>query len=55
MINYTCFMCANYMGYGMCHAFPKAEIPKEILLGDNDHSKPLPDQGNEIIFEPIEK
>lgn len=35
-----------------CAAFTK--IPEEILLGDNEHSKPLPGQGNDIIFEPTE-
>lgn len=35
-----------------CKAF-KNGIPKEILNGSNDHSKPLKDQGNDIVFEPI--
>lgn len=34
-----------------CTAFPE-EIPEEIIQGDNDHSKPLPEQGNKIVFEP---
>ena len=34
-----------------CKAFPK-EIPIEILSGDNKHLKPLPEQGNDIVFEP---
>jgi len=37
-----------------CPAFPDG-IPEPILVGDNDHSKPLPDQQNEIIFEPIDE
>lgn len=32
-----------------CSAFDK--IPEIILLGDNDHSKPLPEQENDIVFE----
>lgn len=36
-----------------CDAFPKG-IPDVILLGKNDHSEPLPEQKNEIVFEPIE-
>ena len=28
-------------------------IPNAILDGDNDHSKPLPNQDNDIVFEPI--
>lgn len=34
-----------------CSAFK--EIPFEILTGENDHSKPLKDQKNEIVFEEI--
>lgn len=34
-----------------CKAFK--EIPYEILSGENDHSKPLKDQKNKIVFEPI--
>jgi hypothetical protein len=32
-----------------CAAFPEG-IPEEILKGKNNHSKPLPDQGNNIVF-----
>ena len=35
-----------------CAAFDN--IPNEILDGDNDHSKPLPGQKNDIVFEPEE-
>ena len=35
-----------------CKAFDV--IPDEILGGDNNHSKPLPDQKNNIVFEPKE-
>lgn len=35
-----------------CEAFPNG-IPDEIAYGDNEHLKPLPDQGNPIIFEAI--
>jgi hypothetical protein len=34
-----------------CEAFPKG-IPDDILDGLNDHSKPLPEQRNNIVFEP---
>lgn len=40
-------------GY-FCKAFPGG-IPEEILTGDDDHSKPLPEQDNDIVFEPIDK
>lgn len=33
-----------------CAAFPD-RIPGEIAYGDNDHSKPLEGQGNDITFE----
>jgi len=36
-----------------CKAFK--DIPYEILSGENDHSEPLEDQKNDIVFEPLEK
>jgi len=48
-----CQNCKNYFGDLKCQAFSD-RIPNEILLGENDHSKPLPDQKNDIVFEPIE-
>ena len=33
-----------------CNAFPNG-IPDAILQGFNDHSKPLPEQDNDIVFE----
>jgi hypothetical protein len=38
-------------GY-FCKAFPEG-IPEEILTGDNNHSKPLPEQTNDIVFEKV--
>ena len=32
-----------------CAAF--SEIPESIWVGLNDHSTPLPNQGNDIVFE----
>ena len=50
-----CIRCKHFnFETSMCTAFPD-EIPDEIIMGDNDHSKPLPDQENNIVFEPIEK
>ena len=37
-----------------CLAFPK-DIPDIIISGESDHSEPLKDQGNDIVFEPIDK
>jgi len=34
----------------VCKAFPD-RIPEEIAYGENLHSEPLPDQGNDIIYE----
>jgi len=49
-----CINCKNYdWNKNYCLAFPDG-IPMEILGGDNDHSKPLADQGNELIFTPNE-
>jgi hypothetical protein len=50
-----CIRCKHYnLEEGTCKAFPK-EIPDDIYMGDNDHSKPFPGQKNDIVFEPIEK
>lgn len=43
--NYDNFECKAFEGF----------IPDEILSGKNKHLKPLPDQGNDIVFEPIDK
>ena len=46
-----CFLCIHYnIEDAICDAFPN-EIPDEISGGDNDHSKPLPNQGNNIVFQ----
>lgn len=34
----------------VCKAFPD-RIPREIAYGDNDHSKPIDGQGNDIVYE----
>lgn len=47
----VCVMCLHFKN-GSCIAFQKG-IPNVILNGDFDHSKPLPSQGNNIVFEPI--
>ena len=36
--------------YVYCKAFPDG-IPGEIAYGNNKHEKPLPGQGNEIVYE----
>ena len=51
-INLICFTCKHYDDFGMgCKAFPKG-IPDEILQF-NKHDKPLPNQGNNIVYEKI--
>ena len=47
-----CVSCNHYKFLNKCDAFPE-EIPKEILLGEIEHNKPLENQDNDIIFEPI--
>ena len=49
-----CINCKNYLSGLTCKAFTEG-IPDEILNGDNNHSKPLPDQENNIVFESKEK
>ena len=50
--NLICFRCKNWDDITGCKAFE--DIPKEILNGENDHTKPLSDQKNEIVFETID-
>ncbi len=52
-INLICFKCKHLreLNGGGCDAFPDG-IPDEILM-KNKHSKPLPEQDNNIVFEPI--
>jgi hypothetical protein len=45
--------CKHYVSEMKCDAFP-VKIPKEIWLEGNDHTEPLPDQDNDIVFEPID-
>jgi len=53
-INFICFKCKNFNEIlGGCKAFP-INIPDEIVSGENDHSKPLSNQLNNIVFEPLE-
>ena len=52
MQNYLCSLCKNYYGDFKCKAF-KEKIPEEIFNGFNNHSKPLPKQDNDIVFESI--
>ena len=50
-VNLICFRCKHFRRLeGGCDAFP-AGIPDEIISGENEHSKPLSFQTNDIIFE----
>lgn len=53
MLSFTCLYCIHYEFDNKCKAF-KINIPLEIVEGKNDHTEPLPDQENDIVFEPIE-
>lgn len=47
-----CFDCKHFdINTSLCEAF-KEDIPDEILSGENDHSRPLEDQENDLVFEP---
>jgi len=45
-----CKDCLNYKKDLKCSAFIDG-IPDVIAFGKNDHSKPLKNQGNKIVFE----
>lgn len=50
-----CFSCKHYdKNTATCAAFVK-EIPDEIYYGENNHSKPLPQQENDVVFEKADK
>ena len=51
--NDICNRCKWFFGDKNCMAFPNG-IPDEIMHGENQHSKPLPEQDNDIVFEPLE-
>jgi hypothetical protein len=45
-----CMSCVHFRPIsGGCDAFPDG-IPDEILIGDNNHSKPLEGQANDVVF-----
>ena len=46
-----CNNCKNYIKDLKCKAFNI--IPDDILFYENDHSKPLPNQDNNVIFEAL--
>ena len=50
-VDLICFKCKHFRRFeGGCDAFPDG-IPDEIISGENEHSKPLSFQTNDIVFE----
>lgn len=50
-LNLICFECKHFNEFGGgCKAFGE-NIPDKILL-ENEHDKPLPEQKNDLVFEP---
>jgi len=49
----VCFNCKHRLGVNVCEAFPDG-IPDLIMSEGNMHEKPLPEQDNDIVFEPAE-
>jgi hypothetical protein len=53
-----CHACRHFSdvyinGLPTCRAFPE-EIPPIITTGTIEHIKPLPNQDNTIVYEPVE-
>jgi hypothetical protein len=51
-----CYNCKHFIDDVFkfkCSAFES--IPEIIIMGENNHSKPLKGQKNDIVFEPIKK
>jgi len=53
-ISVQCLACKHLGKPLTCKAFPKG-IPKNILDGKVDHSEPIEDQDNDIVFEKRER
>ena len=50
-VQLVCFKCKHFRRFEEgCDAFPEG-IPDEIISGNNNHSKPLPNQNNKVVFE----
>jgi len=51
-----CLICKNYNENDFdkfsCKAFQNG-IPDEIIMNESDHTEPLPEQDNDIVFEPL--
>jgi hypothetical protein len=50
LVRPICFDCKHLKKGMICKAFPNG-IPNNILLGKNNHRKPLRGQGNDVVFE----
>lgn len=48
----TEFQEGDFLPY--CKAFPEG-IPEEISIGENLHTEPLPEQGNDLVYVKNEK
>lgn len=48
--NDICVTCKWFFGLNTCQAFPNG-IPDAIMFGENQHSEPMPNQGNNIVYE----
>lgn len=46
----VCNYCKNHVNGSKCKAFDY--IPDIIFTGVSKHKKPLPNQGNTVVFEP---
>jgi hypothetical protein len=49
-----CWKCKYYTIAKGCEAFPLGEIPY-IVTSENEHSKPLEGQNNNLVFTPRDK
>lgn len=51
-----CFGCKHYDLQSLrCPAFPDQDVPEDILLGEDDHTKPWPGQVGDTVYEPNDK
>jgi O-acetyl-ADP-ribose deacetylase len=50
-----CKHCLHYRPDGTCIAFDPGDIPLIIASGQIKHDQPLPNQGNSIVYEMVEK
>ncbi len=46
-----CPICKHFQSDGTCSAFPDRDIPFVFVAGIRNHTEPVPDRENALVFE----